>query len=123
MRRYTYNLGFAADGVPIPDPSGFEGEVSALDTSAERDLTGLLHRNYVATKLPMKLEFANIDWEMMKQIIAAVSKPKFQFTFPDPTTGGMSTKTCYAGDRKWNAVRLPNNGDWIGSLNFSVIEY
>lgn len=123
MRQYTYNLGFAADGVPIPDPTGFEGEVSALDTSAERDLTGLLHRNYVATKLPIKLAFSNIDWGMIQQILTAVSKPSFQFTFPDPTTSGMSTKTCYAGDRKWSAVWLPKDGEWIGSLNFSVIEY
>ena len=48
----NYNLGFEIDGVPIPNPSSHGGTISALDLQAERDATGLLHRDYVATKQP-----------------------------------------------------------------------
>lgn len=123
MRQYTYNIGFAVDGTPLPDPSQFSGSSKSLDTSAERDLTGMLHRSYVAMKVTTKLEWQNIDWGMIQTILTLVNKPQFQFTFPDPNTGALRTATCYAGDRDWPAVRLPHEGDWIGSLSFSVIEY
>ena len=45
----TYKLGFSIDGTNIPDPSGFGGKESDLDTLGERDMLGDLHRNMVAT--------------------------------------------------------------------------
>ena len=126
MRRYTYHLGFAVNGVPLPDPAGFGGETSDLDLSGERDTTGYLHRDFVAQKVPTELRYKNIDWGMCNTILQAVNSPDFQFTFPDPNVGGLRTGTYYAGNRKWNAVWMPegeNEEGWYADLTFSVIEY
>lgn len=122
----TYNMGFAIDGVPIPDPVGFGGSTSDLDTSAERDGTGLLHRQWVAQKVPTSMEYKNISWALCTELLKILNKPKFQFTFPDPNVGTTRTGTFYVGDRKWNCVWCPGtNGtmEWIAELSFSVIEY
>ena len=126
MRTYSYALGFAANGTPLPDPSGFSGETSDLDVSAERDATGLLHRDRVATKIPVELTYTNITWDMCQTILQAVSAAQFQFTFPNPNTGALRTGTYYVGNRKWNAVWLPageNPAGWYANLTFSVVEY
>ena len=122
-RRYHYNLGFAVNGTPLPDPTAFSGETSDLDIAADRDTTGLLHREWVARKVPTAIEWKNIGWDMCQQILQLVNTPSFQFTFPDPNTGTTRTGTYYAGNRKWSAVWLPTGGEWIATLSFSVIEY
>ena len=116
-------MGFAVDGQSIPDPSAFSGSVSSLDTSAERDANGTLHRAMVATKHPLKIEWRNIEWEMITNILSKVGGESFQFTYPDPSTGTQSTRKCYAGDRSWDCVWAPEGGSSIGTLSFSVIEF
>ena len=126
MRTYTYSLGFKVNGRPLPDPSGFSGETSDLDVSAERDATGLLHRDRVATKIPVQLTYTNITWDMCQAILSLVNVSSFSFTFPDPNTGALRTGTYYVGNRKWDAVWLPageNSAGWYANLSFSVIEY
>lgn len=58
-----YEMGFKINGTPIPDPSGWEYEVADLDVSGERDTTGLLHRDRVATKVNYSLEWGVLAWE------------------------------------------------------------
>lgn len=123
LRMYRYDMGFMVDGQPIPDPAAFSGSDSSLDTSAERDANGMLHRAMVATKHPLKIEWRNIEWNMITSILKKVAGESFQFTYPDPSTGGHSTRTCYAGDRSWDCVWAPSDGIYIGTLSFSVIEY
>lgn len=126
MRGYRYDLGFAVNGTPLPDPSGFSGETADLDTSAERDATGMLHRDRVATKIPVVMTYTNITWDMCQTILQAVSPAEFQFTCPDPNTGALRTGTYYAGNRKWDTVWLPAGegpAGWYADLTFSVIEY
>lgn len=126
MRLYRYDLGFAVDGVPIPDPAGFTGETADLDVAGERDTTGYLHRDPVAQKVPTELRYTNITWEMCNKILVLLNKPEFQFTFPDPNVGGLRTGTFYAGNRKWEAVWLPSGEEpsgWYGNLTVPIIEY
>lgn len=123
MRKYTYNLGFAVNDIPIPDPSEFSGETADLDTSAERDATGLLHRNKVAQKIPLSFKYTNIGWDMCQTILQAVNSSKFRFTYPDPNTGHMRTGNYYTGNRKWDAVMMVASGEWYVNLTFNVIEY
>ena len=126
MRKYTYHLGFAVNNIPLPDPSGFSGETSDLDTSAERDATGLLHRKWVARKVPVELKYTGIDWGMCQAILQSVNHDKFRFTFPDPNTGQLRTGNYYVGGRKWDAVWMPKDegpAGWYANLTFSVIEY
>lgn len=119
-----YEMGFAIDGTPIPDPKAFSGAESDLDTMGERDATGYLHRDMVATKHPLKIEYENIPWAMVIQICSLIrGKDQFQFTFPDPFRNGESTITAYAGDREFECVWAPVDQLWLGHLKFSIIEY
>lgn len=120
---FHYDMGFAVNGVPIPDPTSFSGAESDLDTMGERDATGYLHRDRVATKHPLKVEYKNISWGMIMFIARLLTSDKFQFTYPSPFSGGLSTMDAYVGDREFEAVRAPTGGIWIGHLKFSVIEY
>ena len=126
LREYPepmYTMGFCINGVPIPDPNVFTGAESDLDTMGERDATGYLHRNRVATKHPLKVEYNNITWDMIMDISKLLRNDKFSFTFPSPFTGDLQTIEAYVGDRNFETVRSPLNGVWIGSLKFSIIEY
>ena len=123
---YRWDLGFQVDGVLLPDPSEFSGAHSSLDLSGKRDANGLLHRQMVAIKNPLKIGWENIDKDMICKILALVKEEHFSFTYPDPVTGGMSTRTCYAGDRSWDFKHMINEYGrerYIGSLKFSVIEF
>ena len=117
-----YEMGFMVGETAIPDPSGYSGAVSDLDTMGARDATGYLHRNMVATKHPIKLQYKNIPWSLIQSICALVASPKFQFTYPDPAVG-LQTIDAYVGDREWEVVSAAPDFEPIGNLNFSVIEY
>lgn len=117
-----YSMGFKIDNSPIPDPMEFSGAVSDLDSMGERDATGLLHRDRVATKHHLKLEYKNISWDVLESICSKMRNPSFQFTYVDPVDGEI-TITAYVGDRDWDDVYSPEDECWIGNLKFSVIEY
>lgn len=125
MRQYpelSYAMGFMVNGVGIPDPSVFTGAVSDLDTMGERDATGYLHRDMVATKHPLKLEYNNIPWYVMQDIGQSLASDKFSFTYTDPIEGER-TMEAYVGDREWEVVSAIPGEVPIGTLKFSVIEY
>ena len=119
----SYSMGFCVNKVPIPDPSVFSGAESDLDTMGERDANGNLHRNKVATKHPLKLEYNNIPWDLMMDISKLLNEPKFTFTYPSPFTGDLANMEAYTGDREFEAVWTPEGAIWLGSLKFSIIEY
>lgn len=119
----TYNLGFMIGSTNIPDPTKFSGKESDLDTLGERDMNGYLHRDMVATKHPISVEYENIPWGAIRAIGSLIEE-QFSFTYPCPfSSTGTRTITAYAGDREFGAVHMPTDGEWIGSLKFSIIEY
>lgn len=126
MRNYNYTMGFAANGVSLPDPSKFSYQVGDLDTSGSRDATGLLHRAYVTTKINYELSWESLDWEMLQTILAAVHSPQFLFTGVDPRSfDGTYTGYYYVGDRTGDAkYYLPEKDDVAQfSLKLKFIEY
>lgn len=122
-REYTYDMGFRVNQQPIPDPSGYSGSVSDLDTSAERDANGLLHRTRVATKHPLKLAYTALDWDMVMTICGLLTGDRFQFTYPDVRTGTLTTMIAYVGNRDWDCKMYEVEGRRLADLNFSIIEY
>lgn len=122
-RDYRYDMGFAVNGNPLPDPSTFGATVNSLDSEAERDASGHLHRNMVATKHTFKMGWNNIEWQMVNDILSKVNSEYFSFTAPDPLTGKTETLKCYVGDRSYDCVWSPGGEDSIGNLSFNVIEY
>lgn len=134
MNLFTdYNLGFKVNGTPIPDPTTWSGQVSDLDTFGERDQTGLLHRNRVATKEPMKLNWTNITWGEAHTIISLTSAASFPFTFMSLETNAPKTITAYRGADVNYTVNQAFGGDFDNSegtgtnclvtLDISIIEY
>lgn len=122
-REYRFDMGFAVNGNPLPDPATYGGTENSLDTKAERDASGNLHREMVATKHTYKMGWRNIEWQMISDILSYVRGEEFDFTAPDPATGENVTRKCYAGDRTWDCVWSPAGEDSLGNLNFNVIEY
>lgn len=118
-----YSMGFSVNGEPIPDCSEFSGKESDLDTMGERDATGYLHRNMVATKFPLKLSYKNIPVEVADDICKKIRHDKFKFTWYSLYHGGMYTMDAYVGDRDFEATWWPEGGVWLVNLSFSVIEY
>lgn len=119
-----YEMGFAINGKPIPDPAVFTGAESDLDTMGERDATGYLHRNMVATKHPLKIEYHNIPWALVIEICSMIrGNQQFTFTWPDPFRNGKNTMTVYAGDREFECVKAHKEHLWLGNLKFSIIEF
>lgn len=116
-------MGFAINGTPIPDPAAYSGAISALDASGSRDMTGTLHRDMVATKVPTHLAWEALDWDTIQTILALVKEESFTFTFPNPAEGSLSTVTAYAGDREWDVHYITVRGEYVGYLKFSVIEF
>lgn len=127
VREYNYEMGFAIDGIPIPDPASYSGAISDLDSEGGRAQTGLLHRKMVATKHPLKIAWDALDWTTMQTILSQIrDKDKFQFTFPCPESPGtIETITAYAGDREWDVKLIMNDTErtYVGALSFSIIEY
>lgn len=126
IRTYNYEMGFAVDGIPIPDPSSYSGAVSDLDSEGGRDMTGSLHRNMVASsKKPLKIGYDAIDWEMIQFILEQLKgKEFFTFVFPDPEhAGALAVMTAYVGDREWDVKVIMQNQErtYVGSLEFSII--
>lgn len=116
------SMGFKVGDTDLPDPTSFSGQTSDLDLAAERDTTGLLHRDWVAQKVPQEITYTNIPYSTITTILGLLNAPSFSWTFPDPNTGSARTGTFYCGDRKWEVVYAPTGG-WIGNLSFNVIEY
>ena len=119
-----FTMGFKIGSTDIPDPAVFTGSESDLDALGERDATGYLHRDMVATKHPLKLEYHAIPWQTVKDICTLMyGLDKFTFTYPDPFHLTTSTIDAYVGDREFEAIWSPQTGNWIGNLKFSIIEY
>lgn len=117
-----FEMGFSVNGSLLPDPSKFTGAVSDLDTMGKRDATGYLHRNRVATKHPLKLEYQNIPWSMICYICELIKDDKFSFSYHDPANG-LLTFDAYVGDREWEVVQAGSEQALIGNLKFSIIQY
>lgn len=121
-------LGFKIGNTSIPDPSEYGYASQSLDTYAERDLSGLLHRSMVDTKKNVSITWKGLPYDVASEILGLVAGESFTLTFPCPeirTGDGMYTGKYYVGDRKVNMLKA-NEDDkslWIVSLAFDMIEF
>lgn len=127
---YNKEMLFSINGTTIPDPSSYDYSSQSLDTAAERDTTGYLHRTMVATKFNVALKWDAIDYKTAGDILRLIQAPAFTFSFPCPEipltqNGGLYSGKYYVGDRKTSMI-VANDVDrekWICSLQFDLIEY
>lgn len=121
-----YEMGFTVNSTPIPDPSGWSYEIADLDVSGERDATGLLHRDRVATKVNYSLEWRVLTWEELQVILSAVNTDKFTLVAPDPRSFlSKYTGDYYVGNRSGDAHFYLPERDYVAvySLKLKFIEY
>lgn len=123
-------MGFAINGVPIPDPSSYGYSSQSLDVSAERDTRGLLHRKMVDTKFNVSFSWNAMDYATATSLLNMVAGESFTLTFPCPElppsqNHGLYTGKYYCGDRKVEVLKASDDstGKWIVSLGFDCIEF
>lgn len=128
---YNKKMGFAINGVAIPDPSSFGYKSQSEDTSANRDTKGRLHRKMVATKYNVSLAWSGLDYDIASSMLQAVRAESFIFTFPCPEipiteNNGLHTGEYYSGDRSVEVLKATDEDDmgkWIVSMSFDCIEF
>lgn len=127
---YNKKMGFAINGVAIPDPATYDYSTQSLDTSAERDTRGLLHRKMVAAKYNVALKWNGLDYETASGILQSITAQKFTFKFPCPEVpldenDGCHTGDYYVGDRHISVLNASDDdmSKWMVSMNFDLIEY
>ncbi len=111
------------DGVTIPrNPSEFSVDVMDIDdgSTTARTVDGTLHRDRIAVKRKINMRWNALTWDVLSQLLEAVSPVFFEVYYPDPMTGQYETKTFYVGDRQ-APVAILRNGTiiWEGlTMNF-----
>lgn len=121
-----YDMGLSFGGVSIPDPAAWDFSIESLDSSAERDGTGLLHRDMVGEKINFSYQFNGLTWSHVASILNAVKASSFTAVTPDPyTPGGTRSGTYYVGKRDGKTLYYWNDTEETGrfNLSFNIIEY
>lgn len=104
-----------------------------LEWSAERDVTGVLHRETVAN-MPPKIEFntplmTNSDINTLNTILSTaysnVSERKLRVTYYDPESNGYKSHDCYMPDVHYQIrnVDTVNNVINYEELRYAFIGY
>ena len=111
------------NGVEMPCPSAYTWglqDISAAKSGRTDD--SLMHKNRVAQKRKLALQWNGKDWQETSKILQAFNPEYIDITYPDMMTGVYETRTFYVGDRsalvKW--WRIGNRR--TESISFDVIE-
>lgn len=120
-----------AQAVPIalPDPSKMEwGLQDVSDSEAGRTQDGLMHKNRIAQKRKLTLEWPAVIPAVASQILQAVNPEYLSVTYFDAMSGQNETRTMYVGDRSapvlfWIDESSPvGNKKYFASVKFNLIE-
>lgn len=108
-------------GVAVPAPSRYhwkESDVSSADAGRTED--GLMHKETVAKKVHIELEWQNRgDTDISAVLQAFSSNEYFNVTYFDYRAMAFLTKRFYVGDRDVDAY---NRVKKIGTVSFNIIE-
>lgn len=111
------------DGIEMPCPSAFTWglqDISASESGRSDD--SLMHKNRVAQKRKLELQWNGKDWTATSKILKAFNPEYISVYYPDMMSGNYETRTFYVGDRS-----APVKWWWIGnkrteSISFNLIE-
>lgn len=123
MAKWKPNFEVAGISVPIPDNySQTITDLSSEETG--RTLDGRMHKDVVATKVSVPLEWSKMEWSTASALAKAVDgKPSFTCKFMDVRNPyRMSTATIYAGDRTFEPTEFDTDGKVFWRVSFSEIE-
>jgi hypothetical protein len=105
-------------------PAQFAVNVLDLDDAeaSVRTSDGTATRDRIAVKRKVEMSWGLLTWPQISSILTALQNPFVKFTYPDPMSGRMETKTFYTGDRS-AAVAVTKGSEilWSG-LKFNLTE-
>ena len=105
----------------IPAPSKYdwkESDVSSADAGRTED--ALMHKELIAKKVHIELEWQNVSDTVAQTVLQAFSTYEyFQVNYYDYKAMAYLTKTFYVGDR---TVTAYNRVLKIGTISFNIIE-
>lgn len=107
-----------------PAPAELKWNISDLDAeNSGRNQNGDLFRDRVASKRKLECSWLPMNSKDMSKLLAAVSDPFFELTYPDAQDGEDRTITCYVGDRSAPILRPNADGTWLwGSISINFVE-
>ena len=110
------------NGVDMPTPKSYEVSINDIDgENSNRDLTGIMYRDRIATKRKLTMEWAPLTQENSSLLLNAVTSTFFDCTFPDPKEG-ITTKTMYVGDRTVPMLTFINGVPRWSGIKMNFIE-
>lgn len=106
------------------DPSKLTwGEQDISTEDAGRDQQGEMHKNTVARKVRLEVEWVMPTMAQSSEILQAFDPEYVYLRYPDPKRGGLVIKRFYMGDRsapfKWVDVM---DGTRVATISFPLIE-
>lgn len=111
------------NGIQIPTPSVMTWGLQ--DVSAEgagRTQDAKMHKNRIAQKRMMKLEWWAESITTASLILVAFNPEYIDVGYPDPMDGGGVTRTFYVGDRTSPVRIVRRDGDILYDVTFDIIE-
>ena len=104
----------------IPSPSKYNWKLSDVSSSnAGRTEDGLMHKERIAQKVHLELEWKYLTDEQISTILEAFQPEYFDVNYYDYKEMSFQTKTFYAGDRSVDAYSRIRE---IGTITFNIIE-
>jgi len=105
-------------------PSEFSVTILDLDDAetTTRTADGTLSRDRIAVKRQIDMRWPSLPEEKMSALLQSMENVFFEFTYPDPMTGQMETKTFYVGNRTSPIAFYRNGKYWWGGLELTLTE-
>ncbi len=114
---------FQVDGVNIPDPSKYSyGLYDISASNAGRTEDALEHKNRIAQKRKLELEWQNIGPDKVSQILTAFNPEYVDVRYFDSMDGTYETRNFYVGDRSNVYYSFATPTGIISTLKFNIIE-
>lgn len=85
-------------GADIPSPTEIIPSMYDI-TEGERDSTGTMHIDLVATKYKLQLKWGILSKNEISTLLGKIKPITFNVTFDDPESGSEKTINVYKGDR------------------------
>lgn len=111
----------SVNGAYVPVPSKYAYNLQDVsDENAGRTEDALMHKNRIAQKVAINLEWAGLKNAEVSEILNAFNAEYLSIVYLDAKAGGYVTKTFYVGDR---STPLYNSTlDIWSNVSFNIIE-
>ena len=119
------NAMITVDNVELKCPSAYTWglqDVSSPDAGRTQD--AVMHKERVAQKVKLELEWSGLTWAETAVIMTAFNPEYIEVKYPDMLSGQMETKTFYTGDKSAPVKQWFNNDGEkiIDKISFNIIE-